>query len=175
MKKTRILFFIMLSLILVGCSSKPSTEGKTADINAIHTAVKDIYGDDYLASMPLEMENLVDMMGVSADDINKFVAEVPMMSTHVDTFVAIEAKEGKGDAVFGALNTYRTALIEDGLAYPMNLPKINASKVIQHGDYVFFVMLGAYNDDMDASEEDQIVFAQEEVKKAEDAIAGFFK
>ena len=61
------------------------------------------------------------------------------------------------------------------MQYPMNLPKINASQVVQNGDYVAFIMLGAINDDMDASEDDQAKFAEEQEKIGVDAFNKYFE
>ncbi len=97
-----------------------------------------------------------------------------MISAHVDTFIAIKAKEGKGEEVEKALTSYRDYLINDSLQYPMNVPKVNASSVLREGDYVFFVMLGQIKDDM-AEEEDMLKQAQESNQLAIDAIKKFFE
>lgn len=65
-----------------------------------------------------------------------------MISVHVETFVGIKAKEGKAGDVAKELEAYRKKQIEEAVQYPMNMTKLEASQVITHGDYVFFVMLG---------------------------------
>lgn len=175
MKKFNVLLVILMSMFIVGCSSTPKKETANVDINEIHEAVKAAYGDNYLATMPMEAETVEELMGVNQADTDELIAEMPLMSTHVDTYISVKAKEGKADAVEEALNAYRKFLVEVGFTYPMNIAKINASKVLRYDDYVFFVMLGAMNEDMDASEEDQVTFAQDQMKIAEDVIAGFFK
>ena len=57
------------------------------------------------------------------------VADIPMMSAHVDTFVAVETAEGKEEVVFDALSKYKAELESDSMMYPMNLLKVQASKV----------------------------------------------
>ena len=60
--------------------------------------------------------------------------------------------------------------------YPMNMTKLEASQVITHGDYVFFVMLGGA--DMEAEEQGAdaaLKSAKENNQIAVDVIAGFFK
>lgn len=174
MKKFNLVLLVLVSLLIVGCSSTPKNETANVDIKEIHEAVKAAYGDNYLATMPMEAETVEELMGVMQKDTEALIAEMPLMSTHVDTYVSVKAKDGQADAVEAALNTYRNFLVEDGFAYPMNIAKINASKVIRYDDYVFFVMLGAINDDMDATEEEGVTFAQDQMKIAEDVIAGFF-
>ena len=36
----------------------------------------------------------------------------------------------------------------------MNMAKVNSTKVVRHGDYVFFLMLGRYDDRLEATEEE---------------------
>ena len=61
-----------------------------------------------------------------------------MISVHLDTFVALKAKEGKGGEVEKLLADYRTRFVEDSMQYPMNISKVQASEVVRHGDYVFY-------------------------------------
>ena len=58
----------------------------------------------------------------------------------------------------------------------LNMTKLEASQVITHGDYVFFVMLGGA--DMEAEEQGAdaaLKSAKENNQIAVDVIAGFFK
>lgn len=169
-----VLAISMLAAFAVGCTPK-GEEVKNVDIKEIHTAVKDSLGEDYVPNMDMEEEGLENMLGVKAEDIEEFIAQTPMISVSVDTFIAIKAKEGKADAIEEGLNNYRKNLVENSLQYPMNLAKVNASKVIRHGDYVFFTMLGRFDDRMDITEEQALEFAKEETKKIEDVINKFFE
>ena len=81
------------------------------------------------------------------------VADIPAMSAHVDTFVAVEAKDGKVNEVFDALTEYRDMLINDTMMYPMNELKTQSSEVYKYDDYVFFIMLGGYNDSLEEDSE----------------------
>ena len=66
-------------------------------------------------------------------------------------------------------------LINDSFQYPMNIAKVNAAKIVKHGDYVFFLMLGKYDDREEASDEERLEFAKEEVGKVENIINKFFE
>ena len=171
---------LVVLLLVSACSSKPAEDtpkpdgDATVSVTAIHEKVKAEFGENYIPSMPMDADMLESLVGVSKGDVKEFVAEMPMMSTHVDTFIAVEANEGKADAVEASLVAYQKNMIEQSMQYPGNIAKVNASKVVRHGDFVFFLLLGAFDENMDASEEEQLVFAQAEVKKAEDVIAGFF-
>ena len=115
-------------------------------------AVKKAYGDNYLPNMEYDSLYLKEIIGLDSSTYDAVVAEGPMMSAQVDTFIAVHAKSGKKTEVEKALKAYQSYLINDSFQYPMNLPKVNASKVVTVGDYVFFVMLGKINSDLDADE-----------------------
>lgn len=155
--------------------SSSSEAESNVSISDIHEAVKAAYGENYVPSTIFEEQQLKEVYGVNMDNVEEFIMEGPMMSAHVDLFAAIKAKEGKGEEVESELNSYRDALVNSTMQYPSNLAKINASQVIRHGDYVFFVMLGAFNDDMDAPEEEQAKFAEDQVKIGVDTIDSFFE
>lgn len=124
-------------------SSEAAKEYSLVDV---FQKVVDAYGEDYIPSMDMDENQLKDVVGINMDNVEAFMAQGPMVSTHVDTFIAIKAKEGMGDEVSTQLDAYRDKLLEDTASYPMNRPKIEASVVKQEGDYVFFLMLGKYDD-----------------------------
>lgn len=179
MKKNISLFLasIMIISFVVACSPKLDDKeaGKVVDINEIHEKIKEEFGEDYMPNMEMDKEALENLTGVKGEDVEEFIGETPMISVNVDTFIAIKSKDGKGGEVEKALEEYRTKVVEESITYPMNQAKVNASKLVRHGEYVFFLMLGKYDDRDNVNEEDALKFAKEEVKKAEDIIDGFFK
>ena len=121
--------------------------------------------------MDLTAEDLKTRFGLNSEDYTEAIGQVAMMSTQVDTFVAVHAKEGKAESIVSALNAYRDDLVNNSLQYPMNIPKVNASKVYQKGDYVFFIMLGAFApDDLLADDPAAVTFHEEQNQIAIDAI-----
>ena len=106
--------------------------------------------------------------------MEEFIGEGPAISAHVDQFIAIKAKDGRGEEVEKQLNAYRDKLLEDTTQYPSNLPKIQSSAVTRYDDYVFFTMLGKM-DDTAQDEESALEFAQKEAKKAVDALENMFR
>lgn len=167
------LALVMVLALAAGCTQQGGGV-KDVDIKQVHEKVKEAYGENYLPSAELDKDTLVATTGVKAEDIEEFVAEAPMMSAQVDTFIAIKAVKDKGADVETALNAYRDRLVSDTMMYPMNQPKVEASQVVRHGDYVFFVLLGAYEDVPDGSDP-TVDFAKNEVKKGVDAINGMFQ
>ena len=155
----------------VAQSSAPSSNA--GRLNDVTDAVKKAYGENYLPSMDLTADDLSSRFGLNSDDYAAAYGQVAMISTQVDTFVAVEAKDGKADAVASALNSYRDDLVNNSMQYPMNIPKVNASRVYQKGNYVFFLMLGAAapNDVMD-DEAASLTFYQQQNDIAVKAIDG---
>jgi hypothetical protein len=143
-------------------------------LKEVYDAVKTAYGENYIPSMMLETQQLSEVYGINMDNVESFIAEAPMMSTHVDTFFAVKAVEGKGEDVEKDLTAYQTSQQTEALQYPMNMAKVNASQVVRHGDYVFFVMLGAFDERTEATEDQQLEFAKEQIKIGVDAIAEHF-
>lgn len=137
-------------------------------------AVKKALGEGYLPSMAIEAKALSELYGIDMENVDAFLAEGPMISAHVDNFIGMKAKEGKAAEVEKQVKAYRDKLVNDSMQYPSNLAKVNASQVITKGDYVFFVMVGAINENLDATEDEQMKFATDEMKKAIDAIDSVF-
>lgn len=152
-------------------AEKPAV--KEYSIKEVHTIIKNTYGEDYRPNVEIPKESLQDLFGINLDDVDEFIAEQPMISANIDTFIAIKAKTGKGESVASALNAYKNSLLDGAMMYPSNMPKAQAAKVVRHGDYVFLVMLGAAGD-MEADEETQLSFAKAQVEKGVNAINNYF-
>lgn len=169
-----LLAMTMMVIFIGGCAPKKE-EVKVVDLKAIHEAVKESLGEDYYPDSEMEFEMIENFTGIKEADLESYIAEAPMISMSVDTFIAMKAKEGKGDDVEAGLEKYRKYLVEESMQYPMNLAKVNAAKVVRHGDYVFFIMLGKYDDRLEATEEEQIEFAKLEIEKIEAVVNKFFE
>lgn len=130
-----------------------SASEATSELTEVQMAVQELLGDNYVANMPYDATFLNDIYGVQESWYDAFVAVGPMMSAHVDTFIAIRPTEGNLDNVKGALESYQDMLKADTFQYPSNLPKIQASRLEVVGDYVFFFMLGFIDDTQYDSEE----------------------
>ncbi len=155
-----------------GDNMQNSTTATSSDtMKKVHEQIKSTYGEDYLATMNITDKTQVsEMFGINEEDIDEFIVDIPMMSAHVDKFVAIKAKPGREQAVENALNTYLATEKENNTNYPANMPKINSAKVTRKGDVVYLTMLGRSNDNLEATADEMMNFAQEQVKKATDVI-----
>lgn len=125
----------------------------------------------YWPDMALEPDMLEMSFGISADMYEDYMAEMPMMSAHVDTLVIIRAKDDKVEAVREALEAYREAKVSDTMQYPMNLGKIQASRVETIGSYVMFVQLGGDTTQAEEKGEEAVVaLCQERNDKVIEAV-----
>lgn len=167
---------LAMVLIFTACSNdEKAVKLDEKFLENAHTAVKEAFGENYIPSMAFDETMLSDIYGVAKEDVDAFIAEGPMISVHVDTFIGIRVKEGKEEAVAAALEAYRKKLIEENMQYPMNMAKVNASKVYTIGNHVFFLMLGKINDGGEQTEEDALNYEKEQVQIAVDAIEGLVK
>lgn len=116
----------------------------------IKAALVEALGEDYWPNTEIPADFLKDIYGISEDMYEEYYAEMPMISTNADTVIIVKAKEDQVTAVEDALNAYREVMVNDTMQYPMNVGKIQASRIETFGQYVCFVQLGA--DTMEASE-----------------------
>lgn len=178
MKNKKMILWLLAVLACVGLLSgcKGKTETKSVPVADILAAVQKAYGEDYIPSMDYDAQILSDLFGVKEDMVEEYVAQGPMISVQIDTFVAVRAKAGKADAVEQALKDYQKGQLDAAAQYPMNLAKANASEVVRYGDYVFFVMLGTPSMEAEEKgEEAALESAKENNKIALDAIAACFE
>lgn len=122
-----------------------STKGPaatTTDMSIFRQAVVDVLGENYIPNTEVTADYLEEY-GLTSDMYDAFFGEVPMISVNVDTMIIIRAKDGQLDAVEEVVNNYREALVNDAMVYPMNVGKVQASRIETFGDYVCFVQLGA--------------------------------
>ncbi len=137
----------------------------------LKNAVVEVLGENYWPDTPISVEMLKDVYGISEDMYDEYLGESPMISANVDTLIIIKAKDDQIQAVTDALNAYRDDQIENSLQYPMNIGKVQASRIEAFGNYVCFVQLGADTMDLpEQGDEAVIEYCQQENEKALDAI-----
>ncbi len=181
----KILSFVMaaaLSVTLLASCGEPK-EPVAADvpIETLAQAVRDAFGEEYVATMPFDADILEATYGIKKEWVAEFVGEMPMMITHVDTLIIVKPTEGNEENVVKAMEDYREFRINDTMKYPKDIEKINATQIYQEGGYVFFFMLGMLSDDllfMEGTEEEvskaQFDAAMANNQKAIDAVNKLF-
>lgn len=131
--------------------------GWSEEMEGIRQAVVDALGDNYWPDTQIVPEMLEGVYGITADMYDDYMGESPMISANVDTLLIIRAKDGKVDEVEEALHAYREMLVNDTMQYPMNLGKIQASRIERFGNYVCFVQLGADTTQAEESGEEAVI------------------
>lgn len=147
-------------------------ENRTSELKNIRQTLVEVLGENYWPNTEISAEYLEDY-GLSADMYEDFYGEMPMISTNVDTVIVVQAKEGQVAAVEEVMNKYRDNLVNDTMQYPMNVGKIQASRIETFGNYVCFVQLGADTTEIygeDGDEEAVIKHCQEQNELAIEAI-----
>lgn len=152
------------------------TEGEGTDnadiqgsLDSIRDAVAAAYGENYIPNMPFDETAVKETFGVDPSWYDGIVAEGPMISTHVDTFIAIHPTEGNLDNVKKALTDYKDYLVNESMQYPMNMEKVKAAEVTVIGDNIYFIMLGLVDDTIE-DEAKRLEAFTEQNKIAIDAI-----
>jgi hypothetical protein len=127
-------------------TSSPETteepEEQGSKLKNIRQALVEVMGENYWPNTEITPEYLEEY-GLTADMYEDFYGEMPMISTNVDTVIVVHAKEERVAAVEEVLHNYREKLVNDTMQYPMNVGKIQASRIETFGNYVCFVQLGA--------------------------------
>ena len=138
-------------------------EGWSAEMQAVKDAIVAQLGDNYWPNTAITPDLLESFVGITSDMYDDYLAESPMISTNVDTLLIIKAKDGKVEAVQEAVNAYRESKVNDTMQYPMNVGKIQASRIETFGNYVCFVQLGADTSSLrDSGDEAVITYCQEQ-------------
>ncbi len=143
------------------------------------SAVKKAYGDNYWPDYKLDKDEIKSKYGVDASLYASAYAQVPMISAHVDQLVIFKAKNSSSKKkILSAVKKYQKDLKEDTMQYPMNLLKIQGSKVYTNGKYVCFFMLGgdiSKNIEENGSEAEIIKAYQKLNQKAVNAVKNALK
>lgn len=147
-------------------------EQQNSELKNIRQTLVEVLGENYWPNTEIPAEYLEEY-GLTTDMYEDFYGEMPMISTNVDTLIVVQAKEGQVTAVEEVLNSYRDNLVNDTMQYPMNVGKIQASRIETFGNYVCFVQLGADTTEMygeDGDEEAVIKHCQEQNELAIEAL-----
>jgi hypothetical protein len=154
--------------------TEPAKAGEIS-LNDLYQQIKEAYGADYLPNMPYSEDMLESKFQIGKDLYDEYIAEGSAISVQIEEFAAIHAKQGKGEQIEQLFYRYQQKLIENSVQYPANQYKIQGAKIVRDGDYVFFVMLGGLDKNVQDKNEDEILQAVEEKNQiAIDVIQQYF-
>ena len=149
-------------------STEPAQE---SSLMYLRDAVAEALGEDYWPDCVMEPEYVQDLYGLKPDMYEDIFVETPMIGTNVDTLIIVQAKKDRVEDVEKALNTYREGEINNTMQYPMNIGKVQASRIETIDNYVFFIQLGGSSVDAEEEGEEKVMeLSREQNEKALEAI-----
>lgn len=157
-----------------GVSAETVQAAAAPSASKLAAAVKKAYGENYWPNYRLDKNEIKERYGVDSSLYASAYAEVPMISAQVDELVIFKAKNADSKKkILSAVKKYQKDLKEDTMQYPMNLLKIQGSRVYTNGKYVCFFMLGgSISKDLeeDGTDEEMIKAYQQMNKIAVNAV-----
>ncbi len=149
-------------------STEPAQESR---LMYLRDAVAEALGEDYWPDSVMEPEYVQDLYGLKPDMYEDIFVETPMIGTNVDTLIIVQAKKDRVEDVEKALNTYREGEINNTMQYPMNIGKVQASRIETIDNYVLFIQLGGSSVDAEEEGEEKVMeLSREQNEKALEAI-----
>lgn len=149
-------------------SMEPAQE---SSLMYLRDAVAEALGEDYWPDSVMEPEYVQDLYGLKPDMYEDIFVETPMIGTNVDTLIIVQAKKDRVEDVEKVLNTYREGEINNTMQYPMNIGKVQASRIETIDNYVFFIQLGGSSVDAEEEGEEKVMeLSREQNEKALEAI-----
>lgn len=149
-------------------STEPAQE---SSLMYLRDAVAEALGEDYWPDSVMEPEYVQDLYGLKPDMYEDIFVETPMIGTNVDTLIIVQAKKDRVEDVEKVLNTYREGEINNTMQYPMNIGKVQASRIETIDNYVFFIQLGGSSVDAEEEGEEKVMeLSREQNEKALEAI-----
>lgn len=175
MKKWMLALISVVMLVMVGCTKEDKDQAEEFNYTAqeILDKIKADMGESYLPNTPLDEEMVKEILGIDLSLVEEYVAEIPMISINPDKVIILKAKEGKADEILPLLEAAKTNMIENTFTYPQNAEKVQATKLVHHGDYFGLLMLGD-SDNMEEDPDARLEYAEKEVQKAVDAFNSMF-
>lgn len=149
-------------------STEPAQE---SSLMYLRDAVAEALGEDYWPDSVMEPEYVQDLYGLKPDMYEDIFVETPMIGTNVDTLIIVQAKKDRVEDVEKVLSNYREGEINNTMQYPMNIGKVQASRIETIDNYVFFIQLGGSSVDAEEEGEEKVMeLSREQNEKALEAI-----
>lgn len=137
--------------------------GWSDEMETLRNVVEDTLGENYWPDTKIDADMLETIYGVAPDMYEDYLGEMPAISANVDTLLVIKATNDTAEQVENILTEYREDVVQNSMQYPMNLGKVQASRIERVGNYVCFVQLGGDTmGAMDVSDEEVIRHCQEQ-------------
>lgn len=191
MMKKKISAFLLVAAIGIGSISADFCTRNFADTaitvqaaapsaSALAEAAKKPYGKNLSALYKLNTDEnrtiddeIKNRYGIEPSLYVSASAEISLMSFGADELAVFKAKDASSKKkILKAVKDHQKELKQSTMEYPMNLTKIQASRIYTNGNYVCYIQLGYISSKLetDGTEEEQIKAFQKLNKKAVKAI-----
>ncbi len=190
MKKKRLITLLLVTAVSLGSisinvytSDKGSApvpgnpvitaQAATPSASTLAEAAKKPYGKNLSSMMKLGNDEIKQRYGIDSAWFSSAHAEVALISASVDEIAIFKAADSSSrKKILKAVKAYQKKLKKDTMQYPMNMLKIQGSRVYTNGDYVCFIMLSNISKSLEekGTEAEKIKAYQKLNKKAVKAI-----
>lgn len=130
---------VLVILLLSSCSSEKSNDNYIEDM---HGMILDTYGEEYLPSISMSRYEIEEQFGINTDQVVDYLAEKPIMSTHIDVFICLEMQDGETEVAVDSFENYLETLKKDGSLSRLNQKKLESAQILVDGQYVSLMILG---------------------------------
>ena len=143
MKKILALFLSAALLLALLCACGEPAADVTIDLNELWTQISALRDDDgalsEMAFIEVTDDDLANIYGIAAADLDGYLARVPMMNVSATEFFIAKVKEGKMDTVKAALEARQANLDAQWATYlPDQYELVQNYKLTTNGSYIFF-------------------------------------
>ena len=146
MKRIIALFLSAALLLAMLCACGPAANENsdvTIDLNALWNKITALSDDEgalsEMAFIEVTDDDLANIYGIDAADLDGYLARVPMMNVSATEFFIAKVKEGKMDTVKAALEARQANLDSQWSTYlPDQYDLVQNYKLTVSGSYIFF-------------------------------------
>lgn len=141
---------LLVSLLLWGCQAPNKTVDLQAAVNVIETSAPSF---KEIAMQEMTKDDIAMLLDIEPNLLSDGMGKTPMISMHVDMYMAMTAVEGHEDEVYEAVKTYQEKMASDSFQYPMNLAIIANARIEKEGSQIYYVRCGYQNEDITGLDE----------------------
>lgn len=113
----------------------------SSDNNKVLDAIKSSKETIFAATMPVETEQMKDILDIDSSMVLEFDMKMPMMIVHSNTYIIVKPSEGNEEIVKEKIDTYMEKLEEQWSTYlPEQYELVKNRKEEKLGDYLIYIV-----------------------------------